>query len=183
MSVIKLRRLLVSVHLILAAFLTPAFILVAVTGGLELADIEGKLEETPLSFPDNVGLDFKDPDLEEAVDALLETQGISIRFEGLRVRGDKLTTVPTTRPFVRLQTSTTGVTGTLQTPDLQYTLMELHKGHGPLAFQWYQIASAIALCLIIIGGVAIGLITPAYRKLTLGGLALGAGSFILLALM
>ena len=78
MSVIKLRRLLVSVHLILAAFLTPAFILVAVTGGLELADIEGKLEETPLSFPDGVELDFKGPDLEEAVDALLEAQGISI---------------------------------------------------------------------------------------------------------
>ena len=113
---------------------------------------------------------------------MLKSQGLSIRFETLRVRGDSLTTVPTTRPFVRLQTSDAGLTGTLQMPDLNYTLMELHKGHGPVAFQFYQIAAAIALCLIVLGGVAIGLLAPIYRKLTLVGLFIGASAFVVLAL-
>ena len=163
--------------------LTPAFLLVAVTGGLELADVEGTLTETEIDFPSETILDFSAPTLKTDVDRLLEAQGLDVRFEGLRVRGDRLTTIPTTRNFVRLALAEDGLTGTFLQPDLHYTLMELHKGHGPLAFQIYMILCAIALCLIVFGGVVIGLLAATYRTLTLAMLGVGAAAFCGLAVI
>lgn len=60
-------------------------------------------------------------------------------------------------------------------------MMELHKGHGPQAFKIYQMIAAIALFLIVIGGLAVGLLAPAYRGKTIASAAVGTLAFILLA--
>ena len=90
-------------------------------------------------------------------------------------------TRPTTRSFVRFQDTPDGLTAELNKPDLPYTLMELHKGHGPQLYRMYQIAVAIVLLLVVIGGMAVGLLARNYRRSTL--IAGAVGTLVTIALI
>ena len=67
MNKVKLRNLLITLHLYGAALLAPVFLLVAVTGGLKMAGIEGKTTETPIALPAGTAFDTKSPTFEADV--------------------------------------------------------------------------------------------------------------------
>ena len=90
-----------------------------------------------------------------------------MRFEYLKVKGNTIYTRPMSRKFVTLTQTSAGLDATMNTPSLNFALLELHKGHGPMAFRYYQIFVAIALMLAVLGGVAVGLLAKAYRGQTL----------------
>ncbi|MEL6213605.1 MAG: hypothetical protein AAFY22_01675 [Pseudomonadota bacterium] len=181
MNPMQLRRTLVSVHLYLAAFLAPAFILVAVSGGLYLTDNKGGTADVALELPAGAALDFKSDTLEADVRALLESAGVSHKFEYLRVRPTAVQTRPTSRDYVQFGQSPDGLTATMKKPDLNYALIELHKGHGPRAFRLYQIAVAVSLFFVALGGLTVGLLAPSFRKQTIVTLGVGALVFGYLA--
>ena len=180
MNSLKLRRLLITVHLWLAGLLAPAFLVVAVSGGLYLAGFHPKAKETPIVLPADASLDFTADDVEDQVRALLEAQDIDVSFEYLRVGGNWAMTRPTTRDYVRFSHGKGVLEATLNQPNFQYILMELHKGHGPRAYRMYQIVVALALFLVVIGGLAVGLLARTYRRPTM--IAAVAGTLLTLVL-
>ncbi|WP_321389553.1 hypothetical protein [Emcibacter sp.] len=167
MNTLKLRRFLVLAHLYLAAFLAPAFLMMAISGAMHVAGFEEQVERTPIALPAGTLLDPKSPTIEDDVRSLLAAQGIDVEFEYIKGKGNNFMTRPTSRTFVDFQVSGDGVRATLNEPDWQYSLMELHKGHGPLAFRTYLIAVGSVLFLSVVGGLLVGLLAPTYRRPTL----------------
>ncbi len=184
MNHVKTRNLLILWHLFLASFLAPAFLMVAITGALDLLDVEAETTNTEIILPTNVAIDTDSPTIEQYIKKLLVKQNVDVEFESLRVRDDRITTRPTSIDFVRFIKSEDGIwSANLIEPDLQYSMMELHKGHGPELFRIYEIAAGIALFLVIIGGLVVGLMAKAYRRKTIIASSIGTGAFLLLGFM
>ncbi|GAA4043930.1 PepSY domain-containing protein [Parerythrobacter jejuensis] len=181
MSRAKTRNFLVVCHLLLAGLLAPLFFLVAVTGGLYLWGNKGETVETALSVPAEIAIQQDAPDVEDSVRAVLAANDLPTDFEYLRMRPGSITTRPTSRDFVVLTDEDGQWSAALHQPNLQYRMMELHKGHGPQMFKWYQIFAAISLFLVVFGGLIVGFMAPGYRNKTIGSLAFGTIVFVLLA--
>lgn len=176
MSPVKLRRILVSIHLYAAAILAPAFLLVAITGGLYFADIEGEMVETPIVIPAGTTFNTKSPTFEADVKAFLERQKLPADFDYIRSRGDAFTTRPTSRSHVTFEQKDGVLTAKKVSPTPMAALLEIHKGHGPALYRTYGILVGLMLFIVVIGGVLVGLLSPAFRKATMlsciGGSAL-----------
>lgn len=182
MNSLKLRRLLITLHLWIAGLLAPAFLVVAVSGGLYIAGVEAEAERTPLTVPAGTSLDIGSDDFESQVRQFIEGQDLDVRFEYIRGGPDRAQTRPTTRAFLTFQQTAEGVDVALNRPNFQYVLLELHKGHGPRAYRTYQILVAIALFLAVIGGLAVGLLARNYRRSTFIAFAGGTALAVLLAM-
>ncbi|WP_164115614.1 hypothetical protein [Sphingorhabdus sp. Alg239-R122] len=178
---VKARNTLVLVHLFLAALLAPSFIMVAVTGTLDLAKIEPEIIETPLTLPADRAIDPGSPSIEQDIRLILDDLDIDSDFESLRVTEDRITTRPTSQNFVRFAKTPDGWHATHNRPGLYYSMMELHKGHGPAAFKLFQIFAGIALFCVVIGGLAVGLLSRAYRRKTIFASSIGLITFLTLA--
>ncbi|MEO9599489.1 hypothetical protein [Parasphingorhabdus sp.] len=178
----KLRNLLILVHLFLAAFLAPSFLLVGTTGALKLAGVDPAIVDIDLTLPADTQLDPDSPTLKQDITAILAAQNIDLDIESVRSRGGKMTTRPTSRTFARINQTPDGLQASLHKPGFQYSMMELHKGHGPAIFKTYQLIAGIALFLVIVGGLVVGLLAKAYRRKTLVSLALGTVAFVALGL-
>ena len=181
MSKAKTRNLLVLAHLIVAGLLAPLFVLVAITGFNYLTDNKGFTEETALVLPAGTVLDPDAPSIEADVRTLLAANDLPTDFEYLRHRPGSITTRPTSQDFVVFEEEDGVWSATMHKPSLQYSMMELHKGHGPQKYKIYQMIAAIALFLVVLGGLLVGFLSPAYRTKTLGSLAFGTLVFVALA--
>jgi hypothetical protein len=182
MNRVKSRNLLVLIHLFLAALLAPSFLMVAITGALDHAGVEPSIEDIDLVLPEGTSLDPESPTLDRDIDRILAAQNIHLAIESVRSRDGKMTTRPTSRTFARFNQTPEGLKASLHKPGLQYALMELHKGHGPAIFGIYQILAGIALFLVIVGGLAVGLMARPYRGKTIIATVIGTVGFIALAL-
>ncbi len=178
MNKVKLRNLLVTLHLYGAALLAPVFLLVAVTGGLKMAGIEGKTKDTPITLPAGTKFDTASPTFEADVRAFLAAQKVDVDFEYIRARGNSFTTRPTSRVHVAFEEKAGVLTAKRVEPDLLNGLMEIHKGHGPKIYKTLGWISGVALFFVIFGGLAIGLLSPAYRRPTLLATLAGSGIFV-----
>ncbi len=182
-SPLKLRQILVTLHLLFAGFMAPAFLLVAVSGGLYLLGNKGQTTSQVIDLPASATLDFKSKTLETDVRALLADAGISHRFEYVKTRGDDVIHLrPTSRRYIEMKQTGGGLSAALITPNLQASMMELHSGHGPKLFKLYQKFVALALLVVIFGGVLVGLLARVYRRKTVAALTFGTVTFLLLAL-
>lgn len=181
MSRPKTRNFLILCHLFLAALIAPMFMLVAITGFNYLTGTKGETVETALMLPAGATFDPDSPTIEGDVRAVLAANDLPTDFEYLRIRPGSITTRPTSEDFVVLSEEDGTWSATLNEPSLQYAMMELHMGHGPEKFKIYQTIAAIALVLIVLGGLIVGLMAPAYRGKTLGSLVFGSIVFALLA--
>ncbi|WP_420605901.1 hypothetical protein [Novosphingopyxis sp.] len=182
MNKVKLRRTLVSIHLYLAALLAPAFLLMAVTGGLYLADVHGESREIALPVIQGFRLDADDPAIESKVRRFIDNQDLNVAFDYLRTRGDTITTRPTTRGHLRFETKDGVTSAILVKPDLLTAATELHKGHGPRIMRYYGMLVGLALFLVVIGGLVVGLLAPGYRKPTILSTIAGTALFAVLIL-
>ena len=184
-----MRRKILTLHLLLAAFMAPAFIMVAVSGGLFLLGVKGAEAETNISAPSQETFDIvidesRNPsDLEADVRALINQLGLDIDFEYLRVRGTSLTTRPTSREHLFVSNTDQGLEILKRTPDLQSSMMELHKGHGPTLYKTYQKWVAVGLIFVMLSGLWMGLSNKALRQRTLVSLGLGLVTFVVLILL
>ncbi len=182
-SPIKLRQILVTLHLLFAGFMAPAFLLVAISGGLYLLGYKGQTTSQVIDLPASASLDFKSKTLEADVRTLLADAGVEHRFEYVKTRGsDTIHLRPTSRRYIEMKQTSDGLNAALITPNLQASMMELHSGHGPKLFKLYQKFVAATLLLVIFGGVLVGLLARPYRRKTIVALGLGTVMFLLLAL-
>jgi len=171
----------IKAHLLTAAFFTPALLLIALSGGLYLLGIKGKVVQTPIAVPADAAINAQSPTLDQDVRALLQSLGLPAAFEYVKVSGNTLYTRPTSQPHFELRLQPEGLRLLLNKPSLQKSLIELHKGHGPLMFKDFQKAMAAALLFILASGTWLGLSALGLRRLT--AVTTGAGLIVLLALI
>jgi hypothetical protein len=175
------RKLFVSIHLYLAAFFSPFVIVMAVSGGLYLLDYEGETSRTVVGHIDGARLDAKSPNLSADVSSLLTSLNIDTRVEEVKVRGDNFYTRPSSRLNYTLRQTESGVDVEEVDPNLQATLLELHKGHGPKLYVVLEKIFALGLVLIMLSGLYLGWMSPMYRRKTL--FISGAGLLVFLSFM
>ena len=179
------RKLLITIHVYLAAFFAPAVLLVAFSGGLYLAGVKGKVEQEIIYSSSEVRINSKSASLQADVVALLARAGVkSYSFEYVKVSGATLYTRPTSSDHYIIESNADGVEVIHARPSLQSRMIELHKGHGPTVFKTFQKAFAIGLVFIIFSGLWLGLhlghslSKPLFQKITTGLLVLLAISAI-----
>ena len=175
-----MRSLWIKIHLYVAAFFFPMLLAMAVSGGLYLLGIKGSAESTPvpLSVMKMVSADSKT--LESDVRELLNANGIDHDFEYVKVSGSTLITRPTSSDYYQIRTRDDALEVTLNRPDVIKTLVELHKGHGPLFFKDLQKLMAVGLLIVLLSGFWLGTSSRALRVPTL--LTSIAGLLMFLAL-
>jgi len=177
----KLRRLLILLHLFGASFMAPAFGLVAITGGLHMIGGGEKVASTQVALPAGAVLDFKSPTLDSDVRALFEQANIDVDFGYIKNRGaTKIQTRPTSRTYVEISQTASGLKATVNKPNFQKAMMEIHKGHGPKILRTYHKLVALGLFLVIFGGFLVGLLAKNYRTKTLAAAGLGTLLYIIL---
>ena len=142
------RKLLISIHLYLAAFFAPIIILIALSGGLYLNDEKGTTTKERVYQGQHPEFDPKSQSIKADVESLLATAGVTdYQFEYVRVGSDTLYTRPTSKNHYVIKFDATGsVDIALAQPDFQASIIELHKGHGPQAFKTFQKVFAVG-CL------------------------------------
>lgn len=177
-----MRKNILSLHLLLATFMTPVFIMVAISGGLYLVGIKGSTKNTNIEVGREHLIDLSSLQLEKDVRKLIVTLGLNIDFEYLKLRGSTIITRPTSREFLKLEVTGTGLKLQRKKPDLQSSLIELHKGHGPTLFKAYQKLVAVSLIFVMLSGLWMGLTNRVLRRKTILALGFGSLTFLLLAL-
>ncbi len=177
------RRFWINIHLYLAALFAPMLLLVAISGGLYLIGIKGSVAKSPATLPATASLDLASASLEADVRTLLSNAGIEHQFEYLKVAGSTLYTRPTSRVHYEFRVGADAVSATENTPDLQKTLIELHKGHGPSIFKTFQKLLALGLLIIVLSGTWLGLTASGLRTTTLGLSGVGLVLFIAFGFM
>ena len=175
------RNFLTTLHLCAASFLAPVFVLMAISGGLYLLGIKGKVTEIPVPLASDASLDLPAPDLEAAVRQFLSESGVEHRFEYLKRDDDKLITRPTSRVHYVVHVGRDGVRLSRNEPDLQMRLIELHKGHGPTAFKTLQKVMAAGLLVVVSTGFWLGLSAAGLRTRMAAISATGLLLFLVLA--
>jgi hypothetical protein len=158
------RKLLVNIHLYLAAFFAPLVIVTAISGGGYLLGYKGSVTtETVASFPADV-MNREAKDLKTEVSNVLKKADIDFDFEYIKDKGDELHTRPTSRKHYVIKLQSEQITVIHQIPNLQKRIVELHKGHGPTLFKNFQKVFALALIFIIVSGLLLGLKSPTLKN-------------------
>ncbi len=178
----KVRRLLILLHLYGAAFMAPAFLLVAITGGMHLVGVGEKVATTPIELPAGTVVDIGGETSYDDIRAILSAANVDVKFETIKGNGANGQTRPSSRPYVQFSSTPDGVSATLNKPNSLKAMMEIHKGHGPNIVRTYHKLVALMLFFVVFGGIFVGLLAKAYRRKTVGALALGSVLYVLLVL-
>ncbi len=157
------RKFWISLHLYLAAFFGPVLLMMAGSGGLYLLGYKGQVDRSEVELRGDLSIDPASSDLEGRVREILVQSGIDHDFEYVKVKEDHLLTRPTSRDHYQLSLNATGVTATLNEPDLQKKLIELHLGHGPGWFKNFQKLMAAGIILVVFSGAWLGLTARGLR--------------------
>jgi hypothetical protein len=176
------RKLLITIHLYLAAFFAPAVFLVAISGGLYLTGVKGVVDEESVYSGPNI-LDTSAASLRADVDALLSTAGVDdYDFDYVKIKGTTLYTRPTSREHYVIKLQGQQVEVVHAVPSLQSRMIELHKGHGPTAFKTFQKVFALGLLFTVGSGLWLGLSAAGLRRRTLFTTLAGSALFLVLVL-
>lgn len=168
-----MRRIILLAHLIIAALATPLILMVATSGGLYLIGEKGQNVTTEIKLPANTNLDFKSATLDSDIKSLITELELDYQYEYLKNRGSLVQTRPTSKTYFEFSQSNGKLKLVKQEPNLQSSMMELHKGHGPTAFKTYQKLVAICLILVLLSGIWMGLTSRNLRRKTLLSMGIG----------
>jgi hypothetical protein len=165
---------------LLLCFFSAAIVLVALSGGLYLIGIKGTIDQTRIGLAGSGEQLLAEPSI-EAVQAVLTEVGVTdFEFDYVKQKGAQLITRPTTRPFYTLDVSGNDVVVYYNEPSLQKKMIELHMGHGPVAYKTYQKVFAAGMLFIILSGLWAGLSSTKLRGPTA---AVAGGGLLVFALL
>ena len=177
-----MRKLWIKIHLYVAAFFAPMILVMATSGGLYLLGVKGTVASTPVEISSPSVLSIDSSTLEEDVRQLLGANNIEHDFEYIKVSGTSLFTRPTSRIHYEFNLSGETVAVSRNIPDLQKSMVELHKGHGPLLFKDLQKAMALGLLIVVLSGFWLGVSSTPLRLSTLVITSTGLAVFLTLVL-
>ena len=165
---------------LLLCFFSAAIVLVARFGGLYLIGIKGTIDQTRIGIAGSVEQLLAEPSTEAVQAALTEVGVTNFEFDYVKQKGSQLITRPTTRPFYTLDVSGNEVVVQYNEPSLQKKMIELHMGHGPVAYKTYQKIFAAGMLFIILSGLWAGLSSTKLRGPTA---AVAGGGLLVFALL
>jgi hypothetical protein len=174
------RKHIITLHLILAAFLTPILIVIATSGGLYLLGEKGEVSKQTVYQGELVGFNFESKDQQSQVENFLKNNKIEHSFDYVKGNSNFIVTRPTSRPHLTFEKKEAQLTVTKRTPDFVAAIIEIHKGHGSRAMKLFQKAVAICLLIVLLSGLYLGLSSPALKNKTLIISGSGLVSFLLL---
>lgn len=175
-----MRATLIRLHLLAASFFSIILLMMAISGGGYLLGFKGTTSTTPVDTS-GARLDFESDTLEADVRAILQDLGISHDFDYLRIYSDRVLTRPTSKTYYEFKKDGRALEVTRHEPDLQKSIVELHKGHGPTSFKLFQQIMAAGLIFVLLTGLWLGLSAPGLKKQTF--VAAGLGVVVFLALV
>ena len=179
----KFRKLLILFHLFAAGFMAPAFLLLAITGGMHMVGGVESETKAPIELPVGTVIDLKSPTAEADIRALLKSAKIDHDFEYLKNRGTTAQTRPTSRSYISFKQKDGQWTAEKVTPNFMKAAMEIHKGHGPKLLRTYHKIVALMLMGVVFGGIFVGLLARAYRRKTIGAVAIGTLIYLVLVFL
>jgi hypothetical protein len=166
------RVFLTRIHLLLAAFLFPAILMFLATGALYTWGQTGKVTDTKLEVAIPAPLN---PEDEAGMRALalaeLGKAGLAPPSGKSRIRkaGDAFTYEWTgSRRDITIEPGSAPNLAkvTIKEASLHRTFVQLHKAKGGTVFKVYATILAVALLLLVLTGLIIGWMTPAWRSTT-----------------
>ena len=175
------RNIFIQTHLLIAALFIPMILLMAVSGGLYLLGVKGAVSQTEIVAPQGVQVDLSSATLESDISTLIKGIDPTFTFEYVKVKDETLFTRPTSRQHYEIRVKEGGLDIFKNTPSLQKSLIELHKGHGPRLFKTVQKAMAFGLLVILLSGTWLGLSSRILRNRTAAALLVGTVAAIFLA--
>ena len=161
---------------LLLCFFSAAIVLMALSGGLYLIGIKGTIDQTRVGLAGSGEQLLAEPSIEAVQAALTEVGVTDFEFDYVKQKGSQLITRPTTRPFYTLDISGNEVVVQYNEPSLQKKMIELHMGHGPVAYKTYQKVFAAGMLFIILSGLWAGLSSAKLRRPTV--LVAGGGLLV-----
>ena len=179
----KVRHFMILAHLFAAGFMAPAFLLVAITGGMHMVGGVEHETKTPIALPSGTTIDLKSPTAEADIRALLKSANVDHDFEYLKNRGTSAQTRPTSRPYISFKKKEGEWIAEKVTPNFMKAAMEIHKGHGPKLLRTYHKVVALMLLGVVFGGIFVGLLAKAYRRKTIAATAIGTLVYLVLVFL
>lgn len=176
------RTFLTKVHLLIAAFIFPAIAMFLVTGGLYTWGVTGEYVDSEHRVALSEPLS-KDKDVLRTVAAReLDRLGIAPPSGSPGIRsvadGYRLEWTGANRDVHLAPTDDAAVALlTVKDTTLHRRLVQLHKAKGATLFKIYATVLAAALFLLVVSGLILCLITPAFRVMTYWASAIGLAVF------
>lgn len=177
------RKLIISIHLTLAAFFAPILLIIGISGGLYLIGVKGSVQSEQIYQGATTNFDFQAKDQESQIRQFIQANDIDHEFEYVKTSGRTSYTRPTSRQHLTFQKEGDQLTVNKRTPNLVASMIELHKGHGPTILKTFQQLTAIGFFLILISGLYLGITSPAFKNKTLLISGLGLLSFLIFAVI
>lgn len=166
------RKLMIYIHLVIAAVFLPLMLIMPLTGSLYIFGFTGDQEKVE-SFRVQAQVPEEAKEKEDFFRDLFRRQGIDFDFEYIRGTKTDFIFRPATRVhYVATKDGETLVVSKV-TPTLLKRLIELHKGHGPTLMRWYEAFFGIALILVTLSGLWLAWTVKPYRKATLISFGIG----------
>lgn len=154
----------IKIHLYLSAFFAPFIILMAITGTSYLMDYKGDEKK---DFIKEISYEeIKDFSVND-VASVLNKIDPKYRFEYLKSGGNTVSTRPFTRTYYSFEKKAEIVALYKHTPNFLRAMIEIHKGHGPIALKWFQKFLGVGLFLITLSGMWLGFSLSRDQKATL----------------
>lgn len=176
------RLLLIKIHLVIAALVFPAIAMFLITGGLYTWGSTGESVESDYV----IQLDAPVAKDEDALRALASRELVRLDL-GAPSGGERIRTVGDSWTYEwsgaqRDVTITPGATAdvvnlTVKEATLHRIFVQLHKAKGSTLFKVYATFLAVSLFLLVATGIAVGLMAPAFRNLTIWTSAVGVAAF------
>jgi len=174
------RKQIIILHLFLAAFFAPMLIITGLSGGLYLFGEKGSVVKEIIYEKEQSNFNFSSMDMEQQIRQFILDNQIKHEFEYVKGSNNIYFTRPTSKQYLVFSSKNNQLIVTQHTPDFIKSIVELHKGHGPIAFKWLQKLMAFGLFFILISGLFLGLTSPLYKNKTI--LISGTGSLLFLFL-
>lgn len=175
------RKVTTYVHLSLAALFMPLLLLMPFTGAMYILGFQGEQTKGEAFRIPAVAIPEDEVERETFFREVLKANAIDYSFSYIRAGKNEFTFRPTSRVHyvatVLDSAEIPEIVFTKVEPDLMKRLIEVHKGHGPVAMRWFEVAFGLALILTTISGLWLAWTVKPYRKATL--ISFGIGSVII----
>lgn len=163
----------INIHLILAALFMPLLLMMPFTGASYILGFQGDQTKT-IAFQIQDAVPEETAAQEQFFREQFKKNNVDFDFEYIRATKTDFIFRPTTRThYVASRAEDGSLTVSKIEPTLMKRMTELHKGHGPVAMRWFEVALGVALILTTLSGLWLAWTVPAYRKTTLISFGIG----------
>lgn len=172
------RKVLTYVHLSLASLFMPLLLMMPFTGVMYILGFKGEQKVAEAFRIPAATIPADEAEREDFFRKVFAANAVDYSFSYIRAGGKEFTFRPTSRTHYVAAVSDAGekaeIVFSKVEPNLLKRLIEVHKGHGPVAMRWFEVAFGIALIFTTFSGLWLAWTVQPYRKATLVSFGLGA---------